>query len=141
MPETIYGQAIADAMLRVCAALKDQAEYLTSLDQAMGDGDLGITLTKIADALTQYAQVTPLTDLGKFLGGAGLAANKAGSSTMGTLLATALMRAGKVVMGKTDISTGDLAAMFKAAAAGMFSFCSVRISMSNPQTQALTIAK
>ncbi len=119
MPETVQGQAIADAMLRVCAALKSQAEYLTSLDQAMGDGDIGITLTKIADALTPYAQATPLADLAKFLGGAGLAANKAGSSTMGTLLATALMRAGKVVMGKAELSTADLVAMFKAADAGM----------------------
>jgi dihydroxyacetone kinase len=119
MPETIHGQALADAMLRVCAALKSQAEYLTSLDQAMGDGDIGITLTKIADALAPYAQATPLADLGKFLGGAGLAANKAGSSTMGTLLATALMRAGKVVMGKAELSVADLVAMFKAADAGM----------------------
>jgi dihydroxyacetone kinase-like protein len=119
MTDAIHRQAMADAMLRVCIALKDQADNLTSLDQAMGDGDLGITLTKIADALTQYAQVTPLADLGKFLGGAGLAANKAGSSTMGTLLATALMRAGKVVMGRAEISATDLAAMFKAADAGM----------------------
>jgi len=119
MPEVIQGQAVADAMQRVCAALQAQAEYLTSLDQAMGDGDLGITLTKIADALVPYAQTTCLSDLGKFLGGAGLAANKAGSSTMGTLLATALMRAGKSVMGQAELSPADLSAMFKAADAGM----------------------
>jgi len=119
MAEIVHGQMVADAMLRVCAALKAQAEYLTCLDQAMGDGDIGITLTKIADALTAYVQVTPLSDLGKFLGGAGMAANKAGASTMGTLLATALMRAGKVAAAKSDLTATDLVAMFQAADIGL----------------------
>jgi dihydroxyacetone kinase len=48
-----------------------------------------------------------------------MAANKAAPSTMGTLLATALMRAGKEVMGKSEISGQDLVAMFKAADLGM----------------------
>ena len=65
------GQAVADAMLRVCAALKTQVDALTSLDQAVGDGDMGYTLGKIADALTEYAGTTPTTDLGKFLAARG----------------------------------------------------------------------
>jgi phosphoenolpyruvate---glycerone phosphotransferase subunit DhaL len=113
------GQAVADAMLRVCAALKTQVDTLTSLDQAMGDGDMGYTLGKIADALTEYARTTSTADLGKFLGGAGMLANKVGPSTMGTLLATALMRAGKVVMGKAELAPDDLAAMLQAAEQGM----------------------
>ena len=113
------GQAVADAMLRVCAALKTQVDALTSLDQAVGDGDMGYTLGKIADALTEYAKTTSTADLGKFLGGAGMLANKVGPSTMGTLLATALMRAGKVVMGKAELTPGDLVAMLQAAEVGM----------------------
>jgi dihydroxyacetone kinase len=46
-------------------------------------------------------------------------ASKAGPSTMGTLLATALMRAGKVVMGKADLGPGDLVAMLQAAEQGI----------------------
>ena len=113
------GQAIAEAVLRVCAALKTQVDALTSLDQAVGDGDMGYTLGKIADALTEYARTTPTTDLGKFLGGAGMLANKVGPSTMGTLLATALMRAGKVVMGKVELAPADLVAMLQAAEQGI----------------------
>ncbi|MGC8780967.1 MAG: hypothetical protein ACP5UQ_08900, partial [Anaerolineae bacterium] len=85
MTSTYSGQAVADALTRVCAALKAQVDYLTSLDQAVGDGDMGYTLGKIADALIPYAASTPTADLGKFLAGAGMAANKAGPSTMGTL--------------------------------------------------------
>ena len=46
-------------------------------------------------------------------------ANKVGPSTMGTLLATALMRAGKVVMGKAELAPSDLVAMLQAAEVGM----------------------
>ncbi len=113
------GQAVTDAMQRVCAALKTQVDTLTSLDQAVGDGDMGYTLGKIADALAPYATATPTTDLGKFLAGAGMLANKVGPSTMGTLLATALMRAGKVVMGQAELSPADLARMFQAAEQGI----------------------
>jgi dihydroxyacetone kinase len=117
--EPIKGEVIVAALERACNALKAQSEYLTSLDQAMGDGDTGITLTKVADGVLGYLQTTPVSDLGKFLAGAGMAANKAAPSTMGTLLATALMRAGKEVMGQTELSRQDLVNMFKAADQGM----------------------
>jgi dihydroxyacetone kinase len=117
--EPINGERIVAALARAAKALKVQSDYLTSLDQAMGDGDTGITLIKVADGILAYLQVNPISDIGKFLGAAGMAANKAAPSTMGTLLATALMRAGKEVMGKTELSSHDLVAMFKAADLGM----------------------
>jgi dihydroxyacetone kinase-like protein len=111
-------QVIA-AIERVCAALLSQADYLTSLDQAVGDGDLGITLAKIATSLQEYVKITPADDLGKFLASAGIAANKAGSSTMGTLLATALMRAGKEARGLASLTPSNLVVMLSAADQGI----------------------
>lgn len=117
--EPIKGERVVAVLELAANALKAQSDYLTSLDQAMGDGDTGITLAKVADGVLAYLQANSISDIGKFLGGAGMAANKAAPSTMGTLLATALMRAGKEVMGKTEISSQELAAMFKAAVTGM----------------------
>lgn len=117
--EPIKGERIVAVLEQAANALKAQSDYLTSLDQAMGDGDTGITLAKVADGVLAYLQANSISDIGKFLGGAGMAANKAAPSTMGTLLATALMRAGKEVMGKTEISSQELVAMFKAAVTGM----------------------
>ena len=112
--------AVIDALRRGAQAVINHEEQLTALDQAMGDGDLGITLSKIGQALLAFTEGTPVEgDLGKWLGKAGMAANKAGSSSFGTLLATALMRAGKVVSGKGELSPQDLAAMFAAADAGV----------------------
>ncbi|MCB0191506.1 MAG: DAK2 domain-containing protein [Anaerolineae bacterium] len=119
MATAITVEEVAEAMGRVSALLQTQKDYLTSLDQAMGDGDMGITLGKIGQALETYIQQEATADIGKFLAGAGMAANKAAPSTMGTLLATALMRAGKVVKGKTELSSEDLAEIFQAADVGI----------------------
>ncbi|MCL5998153.1 MAG: dihydroxyacetone kinase subunit L [Chloroflexi bacterium] len=112
-------QTVAHAMKQVSAAFNAQHEYLTGLDQAMGDGDLGITVTKIATALEQYAQTDPAGDLGKWIAGAGMVVNRAASSTMGTLLATALMRAGKEARGLTELTPAVLSAMLVAADVGI----------------------
>lgn len=100
---------------RVSKALLEQATYLTELDQAMGDGDTGLSLMKVAVALQAFCVSSSVADLGKFLAGAGLATNKAAPSTLGTLLSIAVMRMGKVVNSKTELSQADLVAMFNAA--------------------------
>lgn len=119
MADTIQGQAVADALLRASHALNENSAYLTELDQALGDGDTGITLGKIATALIDYIDDNPVDDVGNYLAKAGMAANKAAPSTLGTLLATALMRAGKEVKGQTELSAQDLTTMFKAADEGV----------------------
>lgn len=115
MSEAIQGQEIVAAIQRVSNALKNESDYINSLDQSMGDGDTGITLNKVADALLDYVKNNPIVDVGKFLMSAGMAINKAAPSTLGTLFATALMRAGKLVKGKSEITAEELALMFKVA--------------------------
>ncbi len=119
MEETIQGQAIAQAFKKVSKALIANSEALTSLDQAMGDGDMGINMERIGNALLEYVDVTELTDIGKYFVGAGMAANRAAPSTMGTLMATALIRAGKEVMGKNELVSADFSRMLQAAFTGM----------------------
>jgi len=115
MSETLQGQEIIAAIQRASNALKNESDYINSLDQSMGDGDTGITLNKVADALLDYVKNNSIGDVGKFLMSAGMATNKAAPSTLGTLTATALMRAGKLVKGKSEITSEELALMFKAA--------------------------
>jgi dihydroxyacetone kinase-like protein len=116
---TIRPPEVLAAMGRAARALEAAHDRLTELDQAMGDGDLGITAVKIAGALNDYMKVDPGEDLGKWLSGAGMAVNRAASSTMGTLLATGLMRAGKQARGLPALTPGDLAAMLQAADLGI----------------------
>jgi len=115
----ISSEVVRDALGRAARALERESTRLNDMDQLMGDGDIGITLAKIGQALDAYAAAGSVDDVGKWLGKAGMEANKAGSSSFGTLLATALMRLGKVVQGKAEIASTDLPLMFTAAAEGM----------------------
>lgn len=117
MSKIIQIQDIVSAVQRVSNALRNKSDYINLLDQSIGDGDTGITLNKITDALLNHNKNNPIIDIGKFLMSAGMATNKAAPSTLGTLIATALMRAGKTVKGKADITNEELALMFKTATA------------------------
>ena len=109
---------VAAAARRAASALRAQEAVLTELDQAVGDGDLGITAIKLAEALEAAADQGG-ADLGKFLSQTGMSLNRAASSTMGTLMATALMQAGKRVMGKESLTTADLPQLLNAATDGV----------------------
>lgn len=111
LSQTFSTADIISAINRVCTALQSQSEHLTSLDQAMGDGDLGITAAKISAALRKFTQETTQTDPGKFLIAAGMETNRAAPSTMGTLIATALMRIGREMTGKERLEDKDLVQM------------------------------
>ncbi len=109
---------LAAAARRVAAALKADQAMLTELDQAVGDGDLGVTAIKLAEALETAADQGG-ADLGKFLAQTGMALNRAAPSTMGTLMATALMQAGKRVLGKESLTAADLPQLLDAATEGV----------------------
>lgn len=121
MPETFDLADVDAALTRLASALRADADRLTELDQKVGDGDLGITAKKAADAIDAHVAKGGSTadDLGGHIAAAGMAVNRVASSTMGTLIATAAMRAGKVVKGSADISKAQLAEMLEAAAKGM----------------------
>ena len=116
---TVSAAEVRSAVRRAAAALREHNEYLTELDQAMGDGDLGITAKKIASALEDYAASEPGDDLGKYIMTAGMKINSAAPSTLGTLLASALMRAGREARGQAQLDAGLLAAMLQAADQGV----------------------
>jgi dihydroxyacetone kinase len=117
---TVFASAdFAAAMLRAAAALRANEATITELDQAVGDGDLGVTAVKLADALEDSAKQGGGADIGKFLAQTGMALNRAAPSTMGTLMATALMQAGKAAMGKESLPLAELPKLLGAAADGV----------------------
>ena len=119
MATTIQAADVLAALQRASQTLVDQADYLTKLDQAIGDGDMGITMSRIGVALLAYVEENEVDDIGQYLIKAGMTANRAGPSTMGTLLSTALMRAGKAARGKTELTAADLVEMYVAADEGI----------------------
>jgi len=97
-------------------ALRENSDYLITLDQALGDGDLGITARKIADAIDSFIDSgLSQEDIGKFIMTSGMKINSAASSTMGSLLAIALKQAGRLAKDRTEIQPPDVSAMLRAA--------------------------
>ena len=118
--EVITGQDIVGALRRAAARLISLRDHLNRLDADVGDGDSGLTAERGAQAVLAYLDATPPGhDLGRWLAGAGMAYNRAAPSTMGALMATAFMRAGKEVMGRGTLGPDDLAGMLNAADQGL----------------------
>jgi dihydroxyacetone kinase len=112
--------AVAEALARVAHRLIALRDRLNALDAAMGDGDTGLTAEKGATGLLEFLEANPPgEDLGRWLAQAGMAYNRAAPSTMGALIATAFMRAGKEVQGKASLEAADLARMLLAASRGI----------------------
>ena len=109
-------QAMVNCVRDAMAANQD---YLIELDQALGDGDLGLSMTKGFTEAAKAINESESADIGRVLVQAGMAFNNAAPSTMGTLMATAFIRAGKSVAGKQTIDLGDLVDMGEAAVKGI----------------------
>lgn len=103
--------AILDAIAAVMAENRDR---LVELDQAVGDGDLGLTMSAGFAGAAADAAAMNETDAGKLFMRAGMAINKHAPSTMGTLMATGFMRGGKAVAGRGGLTAADMADFFQA---------------------------
>jgi phosphoenolpyruvate---glycerone phosphotransferase subunit DhaL len=88
---------------------------LTELDAAIGDGDLGRTLSVGFDRLGEISASLPSGDIGASLVQCGMEFNEVASSTFGTLLSAAMLQSGKVVRGQPAANLKDLVAMGRAA--------------------------
>lgn len=87
---------------------------MNTLDARLGDGDLGVTLVNGFRNMTEAADAMP-EDLGMALFHAAKAMTAVSGSSFGTLMATALMAAGKSVKGQTAVDWGDTSRLLQAA--------------------------
>lgn len=93
--------------------MQENREYLIDLDSVVGDGDLGLTMSDGYKAAYEAVKEGTEKDAGKLLYTAGKAMSVAVPSTMGTLMASGFMQAGKVLKGKTELSEHDMEDFFQ----------------------------
>ncbi|MGQ9635734.1 MAG: dihydroxyacetone kinase subunit L [Bryobacteraceae bacterium] len=96
------------------------ADELNALDGAVGDGDLGVTLSRSFQRLAAAAATLP-PDLGQALLECAMAFTKVTASTFGTLFATGLMAAGRHCRGKQELDWSELPVLLGAAVEAMLS--------------------
>ena len=92
----------------ISAIMQENKENLIALDSVVGDGDLGLTMTK-GFAVAHETAAKGDADAGRMLYNAGKAMSSAAPSTMGTLMALGLMQGGKILKGKTELTNEDIA--------------------------------
>ncbi|PMS16689.1 dihydroxyacetone kinase subunit DhaK [Trinickia dabaoshanensis] len=103
------------ALQAVAHALLDQEAVLTELDSKAGDGDLGASMRRAAEAIL----AVPATALGgpdKALAALGLALRRAIAGSSGPFYATALIRAARILADHTAPTALDWAAAMRGAA-------------------------
>jgi len=119
MKDTLVREDVIATLLKMADDLTAQADELRELDAAIGDGDLGLTVTIGFTAVREILPSLAESDIGAILMKSGMAFNRKAASTFGALYATMMMRMAKVAKGLDEIGIPELAEMLEAAVQGV----------------------
>lgn len=100
---SIDRDALLAAITRLNTAAERDFEMLNDADGALGDGDLGITLSRGMSLISEISGELP-EDLGKALLQCAQAFTKSSGSSYGTLMATGLLAMAKALKGETMVA-------------------------------------
>jgi phosphoenolpyruvate---glycerone phosphotransferase subunit DhaL len=114
--QTVDAAAVRTALLAISEAVQAAKDQLTELDAAVGDGDMGVNLNVGFKAVAEALQAMDTPETSQLLAKAGMTIANTAPSTIGILLASALLAAGKEVKGKGTLTLDDVARMTQAAA-------------------------
>ena len=118
MAATLTTESIQCAINRLKNKMDACAGELNELDGALGDGDLGVTLSRAAGRLLEDLPNLP-EDLGKALFQCAQAFTRVTASTYGTLLATGLMAAARATRGRTALPWTEVSPLLSIALKAM----------------------
>ncbi|MBW7458055.1 dihydroxyacetone kinase subunit DhaL [Paenibacillus sepulcri] len=119
MKNTLNLEDIRNILREIGKLMDENKEYLCKLDGALGDGDIGLTMSKGFRAVVDNLPSIQEENAGVLLMRSAMVMGETVASTMGTLMATALIRGGKAVQGKTELSVEDLSTLTRAMAEGL----------------------
>ncbi|MCI6887347.1 MAG: dihydroxyacetone kinase subunit L [Lachnospiraceae bacterium] len=87
--------------------IEEQKDYLTELDQPIGDSDHGINLARGFKAVSEKLATVQDKDIGTILKTAGMALVSTVGGASGPLYGSAYMKMGMALNGKTEIGMDD----------------------------------
>ncbi|MGZ8630878.1 MAG: dihydroxyacetone kinase subunit DhaL [Actinomycetota bacterium] len=97
----------------------DNEQYFGELDAVVGDGDFGYSMARGFELVLADFDAFDRQDIGTFLKKIAVVITSRVGGTSGPLWGTALLRAGAVAAGKTELSSEDAIAMLRAAIEGI----------------------
>ncbi|HWP79256.1 MAG TPA: dihydroxyacetone kinase subunit L [Candidatus Acidoferrum sp.] len=105
---------VKGAIACISGAMDENKDYLVSLDQQNGDGDLGISMSCGFGAVREYLSTAEEADLGKLLMKCSGAFNESAPSSLGTILSFGMIGMARALKGKTEASLAELAGAMEA---------------------------
>lgn len=107
-------------LLRIVEKIEQEKEYLSELDRALGDGDHGVTMSIGWQAIKgKLEELKDQQDAGEICKSVGMTFLNAVGSSVGPLYATAFIRGGAVLQGKSTLSEEDIIQFWLAAVQGI----------------------
>ena len=103
----------------VLTVLNAEKDHLIELDASMGDGDLGLTMTKGFKCIYDEIDNIESDDIGVIFMKLGMKMNTTVASTMGTLMSICFIKGAKQVKGLTEIGLEEVVKMGRAAVSGV----------------------
>lgn len=120
--EKITFEQIPDMFDTIGKLFIDKKEELCNMDAKLGDGDLGLTMSKgygeLPDILRAESEAAG-GDIGKLLMKGGMKMSSLIPSTMGFLMSTGVMEGGKAIKGAAEMGAKELATYLTGFAAGV----------------------
>lgn len=120
--DKILFEQIPDLFASVGNLFIEKKEELCEMDARLGDGDLGLTMSKGYGSLPDIMReesASAAGDIGKLLMKSGMKMSSLIPSTMGFLMSTGIMEGGKALKGKTELDAAALADYLTGFAAGV----------------------
>jgi dihydroxyacetone kinase-like protein len=110
---------VVSILLSMANVMEEQKEFLTDLDNVIGDGDHGINMARGFAQVAAQASDLEQKDIGAILKAVGMTlVSKVGGSS-GPLYGTAFMKAGMAIGAKTEIDMQDFLTGLEAGIEGV----------------------
>lgn len=103
----------------IAKRIETEKDFLTQLDNEIGDGDHGINLSRGFKAVEEKLPTFADKDIGAILKGVGTILVSTVGGASGPLYGTAFMKAGNVAKGKTELTAKEFVAALEAAINGV----------------------
>lgn len=99
---------LKSAICEISTVMEANKDHLTFLDQQIGDGDLGISMSNGFRSVCDYLNLHSVTHLGKALRDCGEVFNERAPSSLGTIIAFFFLGMSKSLRGKEECTFEEL---------------------------------
>lgn len=110
---------VLDTILAIGKRIEEEKDFLTELDNVIGDGDHGINMARGFHMVAEKLAPLEGKDIGTLLKTTGMTLVSTVGGASGPLYGTAFMKAGMVMAGKEEMSLTDFFACMDAAIEGV----------------------